>query len=86
MIRESRGCGAGDSGCVFEVLYCRWIAFIAARLPLIPAIPAIWRQFKGDLAAGSGNLAAMLVFEQVQKCLNRGLRGFRDGWDFVGGF
>ena len=67
MIRESRGCGADDSGCVFEVLYCRWIATVAAKLPLIPAIFGDQRQFKGDLAAGSGNLAAMLVFEQVQK-------------------
>ena len=49
-----------------EFVGCQ-VAAIAAKLPLIPAIFGIRRQFKGDLAAASGNLAARLVFEQIQK-------------------
>ena len=51
---------------VGEIVGCR-VAAIAARLPPIPAIFGNQRQFKGDLAAANGNLAARLVSEQVQK-------------------
>ena len=49
------------------VLLRHCFAALAAKLPESAAISRRGRQFKGDLAAGSGNLAARLVFEQVQK-------------------
>ena len=56
---------------IFETFYCRCIAAVAARLPLIPAIFGSQRQFKGEIAAGSGNLAAMIFFDEVQNLFRK---------------
>ena len=53
----------GDSRGEKLPLNCRHCRQIAADSGSFAA----WRQFKGEIAAGSGNIAAISFFEQVQK-------------------